>query len=170
MTRGRYEKPSIQPRWMGRWGRVELHRQHGKGCSNNCLTVGASGSASSNSASANSASTGFNLDKSRDKAQSQILAAWLNFAKGSLDWNELVDTTGNGTPNTTFGALITEVELIMNDPGATKADLDRAKRLAEAANKHDKDNPDCDTGTASRSGTGAGSKASGSGSGGDQKK
>ncbi|NQW18324.1 MAG: hypothetical protein HQ478_12645, partial [Chloroflexi bacterium] len=107
------------------------------------------------------------VSESREKALSQILAAWLNFAKGSVDWTEMIDTTGDGTPDTEFGVLIAEVETIMNNPGATKADLERAKDLAEAVNQHDKGNPDCDTvtggGDESKADTKADDDASGAG-------
>ena len=35
----------------------------------------------------------------------------------------------------------------LNDPDATRVDLERAKDLADAVNQHDEDNPDCDTET-----------------------
>ena len=69
------------------------------------------------------------------------MAAWLNYAKGNIGWTELVDTNGDGTPNTEFGALITEVEDILNKPTADMEDLERAKDLAEAVGKRDKNNP-----------------------------
>jgi len=99
-----------------------------------------------------------------EKAESQVLAAWLNYAKGAVDWNELIDIDGDAVGDMTFGDLVTEVEGILADPSATKSDLERAKDLAEAVNHHDKDNPDCDTHSGSH--TGSGSKSgSGSGSG-----
>ena len=101
------------------------------------------------------------LAKSREKATAQTLAAWLNFAKGAIDIDELVDTTGDGIGDTEFDDLIAEVEEILTAPNATKDDLERAKDLAESVNKHDKDNPECDTGTGkgSKADTGRGSKA-----------
>ncbi len=59
----------------------------------------------------------------------------------------------------TFNVLMAEVETILLNPNATKADLNRAKNLAEAVNKSDRNNPDCDTGSGSgsRSGSGSGS-------------
>ena len=44
---------------------------------------------------------------------------------------------------TFYEGIILEVEAILNNPDATKADLKLAKDLAEAINLHDKDNPDC---------------------------
>ena len=77
----------------------------------------------------------------------------MNFAKGAIDRNEMVDTDGDGVLDTTFGDLIVEVEAILVDPNATKSDLERAKGLAEAVNTHDEDNPEC-TLTATDTGTG----------------
>ena len=111
-------------------------------------------------------------ERRRSKALAHTLAAWLNFAKGAIDRNEMVDTDGDGVLDTTFGDLMTEVEAILLDPNATKSDLERAKDLAEAVNSHDEDNPDCtvtatdtrtdtrtgtDTDTGTGTGTGAGS-------------
>ncbi|MDP6717374.1 MAG: hypothetical protein QGF59_01910, partial [Pirellulaceae bacterium] len=81
--------------------------------------------------------------KSREHATQQTLAAWLNFAKGAIEWTELVDTDGDNVPDTAFGDLIAEVKSILNNPDATKDDLNRAKDLAESVNQHDKNNPDC---------------------------
>ena len=62
--------------------------------------------------------------------------------------------TGGGVPDTAFSEVIAEVEEILKNPDATKAELEHAKKLAEAVNKHDKDNPECETGTGSKSNTG----------------
>ena len=107
--------------------------------------------------------------KSRDKALAQTLAAWLNFAKGAVDFNELIDTNKDGTPDTAFSAVIAEVESILENENATKSELEHAKDLAEAVNKHDKNNPDCDTGSrsntkSSSNGDESGSKSSDTGS------
>lgn len=102
--------------------------------------------------------TGSNPAKTREKALAQTLAAWLNFAKGAIDLDELVDTDKNGVADTSFRDVIAEVEAILNNEDATKADLERAKKLAEAVNKHDKDNLECDTGTGTKSGTKTGGK------------
>ena len=59
---------------------------------------------------------------------------------------------GGGT-EITFSDLMGQVEAILKNGDATKAELEHAKKLAEAVNKHDKDNSECDTGTGSRTGT-----------------
>ena len=92
--------------------------------------------------------------KFRDKALAQTLAAWLNFAAGAIERNEMVDTDGNGVADLPFGDLIAEVESILSDPNASKADLEHAKDLAEAVNEHYKNNPACDTQPGTGTGTG----------------
>ncbi len=96
--------------------------------------------------------------KIKGQALSQLLAAWLNYAKGAIELDEeiVIDggetgsgTSSNSTPSVTmtFQEIIAEVESILNNPDATKADLERAKSLAESVNLHDKNNPDCETGS-----------------------
>ena len=64
-------------------------------------------------------------------------------------------TSSNSTPPVTmsFQEIIAEVESILNNPDATKADLERAKNLAESVNLHDKNNPDCETASGSDKGS-----------------
>jgi hypothetical protein len=50
-----------------------------------------------------------------------------------------------------FNEIIAQVEAILNNPDATRADLVHAKDLAESISKHDNGNKDC---TGSGSGTG----------------
>ena len=38
----------------------------------------------------------------------QLLAAWLNFANGAIEWNQLVDTNGDKTADTPFLTAIGE--------------------------------------------------------------
>ncbi len=102
--------------------------------------------------------------KIKGQALSQLLAAWLNYAKGAIELDEevVVDggDTGSGASSTstpsvtmTFQEIIAEVETILNNPDATKSDLERAKNLAESVNLHDKNNPDCETGSDSGQGS-----------------
>ena len=127
----------------------------GSGTGNNRPSQGSRSGSGTRRGSGEDDDSGTGIAKSREKATAQTLAAWLNFAKGAIDIDELVDTDGDGVVDTSFGDLIAEVESILTNPDATKDDLERAKDLAESVNKHDKDNPECDTGT----GSGAGSKA-----------
>ncbi len=124
------------------------------------------------SGSGGDSGSGNKLDKKRRDATSQALAAWLNFAKGGVEWDEAITIdqgsgsgsgSGNGAPVEvlSFQALIAEVEAILNNPNATKDDLNRAKELAESVNQHDKNNPLCDTGSGSDN-SGSGNSKSGS--------
>jgi hypothetical protein len=79
----------------------------------------------------------------RHKAEAQLLAAWLNFAHGTVGWDELIDTDGNGTDDTPFHQVTSEAEAILADADATHEQLVRAKDLAEAINLHDQDDPMC---------------------------
>ncbi len=120
--------------------------------------------------------SGNKLDKKRRDATSQALAAWLNFAKGGITFDEAITIdqgsqsgsgSGNGAPAEvlSFEALIAEVEAILNNPNATKDDLNRAKDLAESVNQHDANNPLCGSNSGSDKNSKSGSRDSKSGSG-----
>jgi hypothetical protein len=64
----------------------------------------------------------------------QLLGAWLNFANGAFGWTELVDTTGNGVPDTPFSTAVTAAESVRLDPAATRAALEAQKDILEAIN------------------------------------
>jgi hypothetical protein len=73
----------------------------------------------------------------RPKAQAHLLAAWLNFAHGSVGWDELIDTDRNGTPDTPLRQVLGQAEAILLNPNANQQQLVRAKDLAESINLHD---------------------------------
>ena len=79
----------------------------------------------------------------RARAEAQLLAAWLNYAHGTIGWVEMIDTNGDGVPDTPFYQVIYEAENLLLDPSASHQDLERAKDLAEAINLHDAQNPLC---------------------------
>ena len=81
-------------------------------------------------------------DDDDDGAIGQTLAAWLNFASGTVLWDESV--TVDPVLVLPFHQLIAEVEAILLDPFATHRDIEHANDLAEAVNEHDEDNPACD--------------------------
>ena len=62
----------------------------------------------------------------RALATQQAFAAWLNFARGGVRWDQAVP---NGQP---FGAAMARVEAILLDPDATRDDYLTAYRLAQA--------------------------------------
>jgi hypothetical protein len=50
----------------------------------------------------------------------EILAAWLNFANGSIGWSQLIDTDKNGTGDTAFSVVLANAEAVRNNPASTK--------------------------------------------------
>jgi subtilisin family serine protease len=64
----------------------------------------------------------------------QLLAAWLNFANGAFGWDALVDTNGDGVPDTAFSSAVTAAEAVRADPGATRAQLEAQKNILESIN------------------------------------
>ena len=64
----------------------------------------------------------------------QLLAAWLNFANGSVGWDELIDTDGDSVGDTAFSAVIAGAESARNNPASTNDELEMWKDLLEAIN------------------------------------
>lgn len=61
----------------------------------------------------------------------QLLAAWLNFANGAIEWNQLVDIDGDGTADTPFLTAIETAENLRIEPTTTRPELDAMKRIVE---------------------------------------
>ena len=53
-----------------------------------------------------------NSGSETQKLERELLAAWLNFANGAFDLNELVDTDGNGTADTAFATVVAAAEAV----------------------------------------------------------
>ena len=68
-----------------------------------------------------------NQGDAKQQLDRELLTAWLNFANGAFDLGELVDTNGNGTPDTAFGDVIATAEAVRLNPSSTQAAL-RAQR------------------------------------------
>jgi hypothetical protein len=64
----------------------------------------------------------------------QLLAAWLNFANGAFGYNDLVDTTGDGVPDTAFSVAVATAEAVRANPTATRAELEEQKDILENIN------------------------------------
>jgi hypothetical protein len=79
----------------------------------------------------------------RDKAQAQLLAAWLNFAHGSVGWTEMIDTDGDDVVDSPFYEVIELIEDLILNPAATHEDAIFAKDLAESINMLSKIAPVC---------------------------
>jgi PKD domain len=59
------------------------------------------------------------------------LACWLNFANGSIKLDSPVDTDGNGTLDSTFGAAMLTAETIRINPASTDAQIKAQKNIVE---------------------------------------
>lgn len=62
----------------------------------------------------------------------QLLAAWLNFANGAIEWNQLVDTNRDKRVDTQFLTAMTAAESLRISPTATRTQLDAMKRIVES--------------------------------------
>ena len=67
-----------------------------------------------------------------DLFDQQLLAAWLNFANGAIEWDRLVDTNGDRTPDTRFLTAIVAAESLRLDLAATRTQLDAMKKRVES--------------------------------------
>lgn len=65
----------------------------------------------------------------------ELLAAWLNFANGAVEFAELlVDTDGDGTPDTTFGDAVATAEAVRLNPASTPAEVEEQRALIHQIN------------------------------------
>ncbi len=53
----------------------------------------------------------------------ELLVAWLDYASGAIDWNTLVDTNGDGIPDTPFNAVMATAERVRLNPLSTQQQL-----------------------------------------------
>lgn len=67
----------------------------------------------------------------------QLLAAWLNFANGAIEYDELVDTDGDSIPDTAFADAMATAESVRLNPAATRAELEAQKNIMELINTRD---------------------------------
>lgn len=70
----------------------------------------------------------------RDSLDRDILTAWLNFANGAVEWNELVDTDGTGGVDTPFHVAMETAETVRLNPSATPAQLDAQRAIVQRIN------------------------------------
>ncbi|MEO6713660.1 MAG: M36 family metallopeptidase, partial [Mycobacteriales bacterium] len=61
----------------------------------------------------------------------QALAAWLNFANDAIKLDTAVDTDGNGTLDSTFGAAMLTAETVRINPASTSAQVKAQKNIVE---------------------------------------
>ncbi|MDO8483919.1 MAG: hypothetical protein Q7S35_03100 [Candidatus Limnocylindrales bacterium] len=77
------------------------------------------------------------LPSPRPALRLQLLALWLNFANGGTDWNQLVDTNGNGVPDTALSTVLTNAENIRLAAGSTRGQLLAMASILERINRPD---------------------------------
>jgi hypothetical protein len=70
----------------------------------------------------------------RNRAIQQLLALWLNFANSAGDWDTMVDSDRDCIPDIALGDAIEFIEETVNDPDATKDELEAAKDMADSIN------------------------------------
>lgn len=70
----------------------------------------------------------------RQHLDRQLLTALLNFANGAYDWDEDVDTEGDGVPDSSFGDAVSDAESVRLDPGADRSALEEQKDILERLN------------------------------------
>lgn len=73
----------------------------------------------------------------KEQFDSQLLAAWLNFANGAVEWDEMIDIDGDSVPDMAFYEVMSAAETVRLDPGATKDDLEYWKDILESINTRD---------------------------------
>jgi len=64
----------------------------------------------------------------------QLLAVWLNFANGTIEYDELVDTDFDLAPDTELVTFLCAAEAARLNPATTDSDLEDLKNLLEAIN------------------------------------
>jgi FtsP/CotA-like multicopper oxidase with cupredoxin domain len=73
----------------------------------------------------------------RQQLDRQLLTAWVNFANGGVEYNELLDTDGNGTLDTTFANVMATAETVRNNLASTKAQLQAQRDILVRINGRD---------------------------------
>jgi len=66
----------------------------------------------------------------------ELLAAWLNFANGVVDYGQaVVDTDDDGVLDLAFSDLMADAEGVRLDAGASKKELGDAHKLVHEVNR-----------------------------------
>ncbi len=130
--------------WIGASASI-LRPTRNPGAARSCtwarLTVAARGGRSENAEIRSHAPVGarFYLNTSgtsdaRRLPGAQLLATWLNFANGSLGWNQMVGSNCDGTRDTRFNQVIHHVEDVFLDAGSTRSQLVSQKAVLACVN------------------------------------
>ena len=73
----------------------------------------------------------------REQLDRQLLTAWVNFANGGVEFNELLDTNNDGVLDTTFINVMTNAETVRNNPASTKSQLQAQRDILQRINGRD---------------------------------
>jgi hypothetical protein len=73
----------------------------------------------------------------RELLDRQLLAVWLNFANGSIEYNQPIDTDGDGTVDSLFVDVVAVAESVRLNPAATRDQLEEQKDILERINHLD---------------------------------
>ncbi len=65
----------------------------------------------------------------------QLLAAWLSFADGAIEFSQLIDTNFDRVPDTPFLTAIAAAETVRLDPASTSQQIEVQKRILERVNQ-----------------------------------
>jgi hypothetical protein len=68
----------------------------------------------------------------KDRFDRVLLTNWLNFANGAFEFNELMDTNANGTPDTPFGTAMSNAETVRLNPASTTAQIDAQRNILQS--------------------------------------
>lgn len=79
--------------------------------------------------------------KIRSTLDAHLLVAWLNFAQGTIGWEQQIDTNLNCRGDTPFHQVITRIEASLSKPSLSNNDLIRTGMLIEALRMDDKGKP-----------------------------
>lgn len=66
-----------------------------------------------------------------EKLDRALLVAWLNFANGAFAYDELVDTDGDGVPDTAFSDALAAAEAVRSNPASTEAELREQRQILQ---------------------------------------
>ena len=69
-----------------------------------------------------------------ERLEQELLTALLNFANGSVAWDQLVDTEGNSVGDTPFSDVIAGAESVRINPASTEKQIKEQKDLLQKIN------------------------------------
>ena len=71
----------------------------------------------------------------RNRATRQTLAAWFNFAHGTVSFDDQVNIDEDPAPDMTFAEAMAQIEAILSNPNASKKELRKARKMALRINR-----------------------------------